>query len=85
MYVWVNSLAPWGVLHLRHSDVKRSQKIKNKHKNTTTNIRLQLLYFHSLLTASCGSSACGCQATEEALSILPLEMEAKHLGVLTVV
>lgn len=77
MYVWVNTLAPWGAWHLRDSDGKTSKK--------KPNAKTALIFWISTVCQQRVVAPLHAAASEETASILPLEMEAKHLGVLTVV
>lgn len=68
----------WHPAECNTSDTQTGHVRKNKNKT-------DLLDFYSLQPASCSFSACGRRAAKEGLAILPLEKEAKHLGVLTMV
>lgn len=60
------------------SDTQTGHVRKNKNKT-------DLSYFYTVQPAWHSRSACGRGAAKDGLAVLPLEKEAKHLGVLTMV
>lgn len=69
---------PWHPGVCVASDTQTGHVRKNKNKTDR-------LYFYRVQPAWCSRSACGRGAAKDGLAVLPLEKEAKHLGVLTMV